>query len=517
VRSVGRLLILVGDPVPSAAGWRGQTLRWPSGAADAPDRARSVLLVASDLGWLRECATGPVAWVSTRRVSITVLNWSPPAAGWIGRLGPVPGLLRHRVRRGRLDRVEVQVALARPQPFYVVLAAALDVLGPRARQPSPVSTDVAAYGDPPRWLPGSANVAGLVGLHPSDEVIRPYDALVAADGDGRFPGVAAVRPDQVLVDAAVANPRGYAPPAADAADVPLTGDLGRLRSARSVSVDSSADPVLVAKVAMTGVVLLADAPPSRLDPALRAVLAEPRPTEELDWEIRSVRQRRAAMRGHATGVAMPAAIGVVPPTLRRPSVSALVLADDRLPSVLAALQAQTYPDVEIVVGVSSRSAEVDRAIAECSRPVRVAFGGLDALTARAHGALLTVIDSADVYGPEHVWDLVLARHYSGATLVGKAAEFIFLSPLDVTLRRTGVATEAFAPAVSPGAAMISRADLESVGGWTDLCVRVRRAGGLVYRSHSFGYLNVRRGLSAADQLLKQSASQWTGVFAAAAS
>jgi hypothetical protein len=517
VRSVGHLLILVGYPAPSAARWRGQTLRWPSGAAGAPDRARSVRLVASDLGWVRECATSPLAWVSTRRVSITVVDWPPPAAGWTGRLGPVPGLLRHRVRRGRRDRVEVQVALARRQPLYVVLAAALDVLAPRTTQPSPVSTDVAAYGDPPEWLPPWANVAGLVGLHPSDEVIRPYDALVAADGDSRFPGVAAVRPDHVLVDAAVANPRGYAPPASDAADMRLTGDLGRLRSARSVSVDQSADPVLVAKVAMTGVVLLADAPPSRLDPALRAILAEPRPAEELDWEIRSVRQRRAALRGHATGVAMPAAIGVIPPAVRRPSVSVLVLADDRLPFVLAALKAQTYPELEIVVGVSSRSAEADRAIAECSRPVQVASGGLDALTARAHGALLTVIDSADIYGPEHIWDLVLARHYSGATLVGKAAEFVFLSPLDVTVRRTGVASEAFAPAVATGAAMISRADLQSVGGWTDVSVRVRRAGGLVYRSHSFGYINVRRSLSAADRLLKQSGPQWTGVFAAAAS
>jgi hypothetical protein len=425
-------------------------------------------------------------------VSITVVDWSPPAAGWMGRLGPVPGLLRHRVRHRRRGRVEIQVALARPQPLYVVMAAALDVVSPQASQPAPVSTDVAAYGSTPPWLPASANVAGLVGRGPTDDVIRPYDALITEDGDGRFAGAAAVSSNQVLVDAAQANPRGYRP------------------SRDAVTVDASADPIEVARIAMTGTVLHAPAgTPERLDPELRRILAEPLPDDDLDWEIRSVRQRRAALRGHATGLAMPAAIGVIPAAVRRPAVTALVLADDRLPTVLAALQAQTYPDLEIVVGASS---PVDPAIAECSRPVQVVVGGLDALTARAGGALLTVIDSSSVYGPEHIWDLVLARHYSGATLAGKASEFVYLEPLDVTVRRTGLATEAFAATVSPGAALISRADVQSLGGWTDLAGRVRRAGGLVYRTHSFGYIDVRRSLSVADQLLKRSGPQWTGML-----
>jgi hypothetical protein len=194
---------------------------------------------------------------------------------------------------------------------------------------------------------------------------------------------------------------------------------------------------------------------------------------------------------------MPAAIGVIPAAVQRPSVSALVLADDRVPAVLAALHAQTYPDLEIVVGAAGE--------------------GLDALTARARGTLLTVIDSGAQYGPEHIWDLVLARHYSGATLAGKASEFVYLEPLDVTVRRTGVATEAFAPTVSPGAALISRADVQALGGWTDLAARVRRAGGLVYRTHSFDYIDVRRSISAADQLLKRSGPQWTGMGALDAS
>ena len=41
----------------------------------------------------------------------------------------------------------------------------------------------------------------------------------------------------------------------------------------------------------------------------------------------------------------------------------------------------------------------------------------------AQGTLLTKVDDDDLYGPEHVWDLVLARCYSGAAVVGKGAEF----------------------------------------------------------------------------------------------
>src|SRR5262249_8721690 len=91
-------------------------------------------------------------------VSVTVIDWSPPAAGWTGRLGPVPGLLRHRIRRGRRDRVEAQVTLARPQPLYVALAALLDALAPHTTQPSPVSTDMAAYRGPPEWARGGGEV-----------------------------------------------------------------------------------------------------------------------------------------------------------------------------------------------------------------------------------------------------------------------------------------------------------------------------------------------------------------------
>ena len=61
---------------------------------------------------------------------------------------------------------------------------------------------------------------------------------------------------------------------------------------------------------------------------------------------------------------------------------------------------------------------------------------------RAQGTLLAKVDDDDTYGTEHIWDLVLARHYSGATLVGKGTEFVYLETLDTTVRRPSGVPEA---------------------------------------------------------------------------
>ncbi len=114
-------------------------------------------------------------------------------------------------------------------------------------------------------------------------------------------------------------------------------------------------------------------------------------------------------------------------------------------------------------------------MARCGRPVelvvigpeqRFGFGeAIGRATARARGSLITKFDDDDNYGPEHVWDLVLARLVSGATLVGKAAEFVHLHALDTTVRRQDGRAENYAGVVAGGTMLISRGDLEEVGGW----------------------------------------------------
>ena len=55
---------------------------------------------------------------------------------------------------------------------------------------------------------------------------------------------------------------------------------------------------------------------------------------------------------------------------------------------------------------------------------------------RASGDVLLKMDDDDWYGPDFVTDLLLARDYSGADLVGCPPEFLFVEPLWVTVRRT---------------------------------------------------------------------------------
>jgi hypothetical protein len=57
------------------------------------------------------------------------------------------------------------------------------------------------------------------------------------------------------------------------------------------------------------------------------------------------------------------------------------------------------------------------------------------------GALISKWDDDDWYGSEHLLDLVTALEYSGADLVGKAAERIYLAKHGMTVRRNNKGSE----------------------------------------------------------------------------
>ena len=99
------------------------------------------------------------------------------------------------------------------------------------------------------------------------------------------------------------------------------------------------------------------------------------------------------------------------------------------------------------------------------------------------GTLLTKMDD-DVYGADHLWDLVLAREYSGAQLVGKRLEFVYLAASDRTLRWFNGGGERYqTSALAGGTLLIARDGLDRCGGWrkvqggvdTALAEDVRRA------------------------------------------
>jgi len=545
-----------------------------------------VVVVAETAGWLRRYLAEP-ADLRVRRLDVRVRHWAAPQAGWSGRLGPLRSLAHHRVtlprRRPGAARVVIEVADA--VDLRTALTAVLGCLLPARHLPAAVSADITAVGGMPPWLPPGPAYVVSGGPPPDGEEIRTTDVVLAAPGRpvevSRAAAAVVVRAPSVVVDTSTANPVGRhrffepdAPSAALRFDTALAHPWWRLvdtdgsetrggpldgrplstdalsharrravvRLDRVPGTDPVAEATLLAQLAATGAVLHGPAlPPSVADliaKPLLDVLVEPWPdADPFAREVRSVRQRRAALRGHGAPARLAGLVAQTFPGLAGPPpVSAIVVTrrPDFLPEIVRQLAAQTYPRLELVVGL--HGADLDgparAALDGCGRPFDVtvlpaglSFGeALGATTARARGSLVTKVDDDDHYGPEHVWDLVLAREYSGATLVGKAAEFVHLRALAVTARRLALRPEHYGPPVAGGTMLIARGDLEAVGGWRPvprsvdlgLVDRVIGNGGLVYRTHPLGYVYERRtdghtGDVELGDFLRRSGQQWTGL------
>lgn len=559
--SVDRLRDLLADP-----------------ASLAPTRGTTVLVVwwrASRKGWSGR--VGPLEHMRRHRVALP--RWGRGLATVRIRLGtPVPF---RTVLGAALHALEPARPLPAPASADVTGHGLLPAYLPASASavpdpgPLPARAEIRAHdlvlgtADGPAYADGPADGNGL-----ADGDGPPYGAAYTATGHG-------LRPPSgeplVLVNAERINPRGrragaYLPdaPRVDldlhaagrrsgrsapaSAARPLDGsglDAATLATLRQVGVVRvpriDADvPVptaaLLVQVAMTGaVVAVPPLPPpvaDLLDPELRAILAAPLvESDPLALEARSVRQRRAAMRGHAPAFALPRLAATTFPELRRPPSVSAILATRRsemLTDVLRAIAGQTYPELEIVLCLHGIElpAEARTLLEAAGRPFQVvrvpagiSFGeALGEATRRAHGTLVTKFDDDDTYSVEHVWDLVLARHYSGATLVGKMAEFVHLETSGITIRRTSGVPESAGEMVAGGTMLLAKGDLESVGGWRPvprsvdlgLIERLRRDGALIYRTHALGYVYHRRATGhtwdpGEKYFLDTAFARWTGI------
>ncbi|MEO3747667.1 glycosyltransferase [Plantactinospora sp. B5E13] len=428
-------------------------------------------------------------------------------------------------------------------------------------------TDSPPPADPPPPADGTDGTDGLTLPPPA---APSYAAGWVTGRHGPRPGTG---PATVLVDARRVNPRGRradsyrsdAPrirldfaarppgrrrpgvgpvdgPGLTAADLATLRRVGVVDCATVPDTDPVAVAALLVQVAMTGATLSAPALPERvaalLTPELREIVGTPVPEDgPLAREARSVRQRRAALRGHATGFALPRLAAAPFPGLPHPpSVSAILATrrPDLLPAAVRTIVGQTYPNLELLLclhgcalpePVRALLAAGGRPYEVVEVPATVSFGAaLGAATGRARGSLVTKFDDDDSYGAEHVWDLVLARHYSGATVVGKGSEFVHLETLGITIRRPSGAAESDAEVVAGGTMLIGRGDLEAVGGWRPvprsvdlgLLRRVRRDGGIVYRTHPLGYVYHRRAAGhtwdpGQDYFLDSAYARWSGL------
>lgn len=232
-------------------------------------------------------------------------------------------------------------------------------------------------------------------------------------------------------------------------------------------------------------------------------------THGIARELRSVPQRREAMRRFGGFFELANTVDQLGFRML-PTVTLIVSSKrpDRVVSALNDFAQQTYPHLEITVALHGVDTPVTAHFKEAVErsgarvreyPSALMFGEVLAdLARRSAGDLVVKVDDDDFYGPEFVWDLVLAHLYSGADVVGKTTEYLYFEGLDHTVHRK-FATETYHTQVAGGAMMLSRSALAEAGGWrptpnsTDRSVLIRIAslGGIAYRTQSLGYVYVR--------------------------
>ena len=405
------------------------------------------------------------------------------------------------------------------------LGAAITVLGPRARAVFAASSRVSLVPDGPPPDAALADSADAAVSVRSPIVLlgdAPALAVPAFDPalDNPVGWVRDVEPRVVAL-----GPTALLPPGSGARRAVTPGDrkallhCHHLEDVAAFHADAVQRAGTLARIAARGVpVRLADRDPA-LAPLLGAELhgLMSRDIRDADADARealSIAMRRAALRGHSLGARtrqVCEAAGVEPPPWPGVSVLVATCRPAMLAHAVANVARQRYPRLELVLalhGPGFDAGAVEHALRGFAHPAKVLrvhqdrpYGAvLNAAATEADGPLLANMDDDDLYGPEHLWDLVLAHGYSGAALVGKFPATVYLARSDRTLRQRRVPGETWSRSVTGGTMLLARADLERAGGWRPLrrhvdgplVEDVLRAGGTVYRTHDAGYLLVRR-------------------------
>ena len=412
---------------------------------------------------------------------------------------------------------------------------------------APLGVEIATLGDRARAVfAATRRVAHRIGDH-------HVDVMVADTPAGATPAdlplvVLSQAPAQLSVpafDPLVDNPIGWVraaslvvaalgplerlPPGAEARQVVDPRDRASLRWVHHLEDVQAFHAGVVeragelARLAANGVVIhLADRD-ARLRPYLGAelhdlMLSDVRGADLAARQSLSIRMRRAALREHSvrSRARQVCEAATLPDAPRLPLVSILLVTrrPELLSGALTMIARQKYPRLEVILGLHGEGfGDVERLVDGlvcASKIVRAAahmpFGSvLNAAVAASTGTLLAKMDDDDLYDAEHVWDLVLAHEYSGAQLVGKGIEFIYLAGADRTAHCFRDRGERYAdPAINVvggGALLIARHDLERAGGWRRmrrhvdqaLIADVGRAGGKIYQTHGAGFALVRHG------------------------
>jgi len=508
---------------------------------------------ADHLGAFRQLVTASIGVAHLTEVHVRIERLRRPHRGWTGSPGidGVEGL--SVLPKG--DGVDVTLTLHDRHDAGVVLSAVLRMLQPTATGfPSLTWTagvpadgllaeqvrDVHEEGDIDAHVrradvllvPGTADATG-VSPELAERVVPVREGEQLGQHLGQHWGEHEVR-----IDPTIHRPHGRASDAigevVDASTITQRfgtrigmRDVKPLRSISAVTKASKLDPVLRTQLAAIGVI------------SVESADELPAAEDHLGWQRMSVDGRRDALREYSPQ----------PAVMAWPTVSVLLSTHrpERLDHALSMVRRQEYPHLQLVLVLHGD----DSVVAEYAPRVRSLLDGwegewvligmpaehtlghaLIAVSARADGELLTKMDDDDYYAPTHIWDLVLARMYSGAQVVGKALDWVYLEGADTTVFRPTYPAERFARFVAGGTICISAGDLAQVGGWRTLSRsvdkglldQVLQAGGLVYRTHGLGYTYVRHSADGPantspvsdEHFLTKTATEYAGLVRSAA-
>jgi hypothetical protein len=363
----------------------------------------------------------------------------------------------------------------------------------------------------------------------------PPDVVVARRGGTSQQGVAehhvidraptvVTDPGPEPVDERVFSPVGFRKdwdhPVVDLTRIsrgPVTeGVVAAARSFQGVRLPADTPTADLLALAISGVPLVTEGVLDVAPPLATALDADVDLDDALRREEHSLAVRRAAFDHHSTLAwrsALASRAGVRHVGL--PPVSALLSTKrpEMLDFALRQVARQRGAEVELVLAAHGFEPDRDavrRALGD--RPHQVltfeesTFFG-DVLTAASHAAsseVLLKVDDDDWYSPDAVHDLLMARRFSGADVVGMPSEFVYLHAnderTDLTVRRNHP-SELFARFVAGGTLLMDRGLLRSLGDFrrvrrfvdAQLLAGVEAAGGRIYRTHGLGYVLRRTG------------------------
>ena len=467
------------------------------------------MVTVSDTGVLRHLTSESVGADPLTSLKVRVERWRAPRPGWLGGLS-IAGVTSLRVEP-RTTGIEVDIEFSEPHDPGMALAAVVRLLIPSAQGVAqPLLT----------WCPGVRTGGRLVEslrdvstmsadahLRRTDVALAALDELVGEIADR----VVRINGDDwsgrsVHIDPAIHRPIGRRSDGegeiVESANLRIPESLGisdvrALRTVRAVIDRGSLTDRQRLQIQASGVLVVSE----------EATL--PEPADHLGWQQASVASRNEALRSSSP----------LPAVMDWPTVSLVIATHrpERLAHALGQARSQNYPYLQIVVAVHSDEPVDVRAMmgdwagdwVAVGVPSHVPLGQvLQEASMRAEGELISKMDDDDYYSPDHIWDLVLARMYSGAQVVGKALDHIYLAEHDLTVFRPTYGAEKYADFVAGGTMLISAGDLAQVGGWRPvprsvdraLLDAVMRSGGLVYRTHGVGYTYVRHGSSNTSQV-----------------